>query len=1131
MITKRKFLFIIALFVAYVSVVAQFSTNRTTQTVVADALAQLPAENAKLYNQTMKSLIDTGEDGLLTLIHMMDASGQKSNEAPEYAISAWTNYIANHPAKSKEAAKIFGKALELPLDKTIKQFLIRQLELIGNDDNVPVLSKFLTDDYLISSAAQALVNIKTQASADALLTTLKAAKTDIAKEVLTYSVGQTSNSDAEDAVLEVLASSNSKDVVNACYAALGQIGSVKSLTVLKSAAASTNYTVSVNKATNAYVNLLQNLSSSNPKEVKKEAEALLKSTTKNNIYHVRIAALEILMSNSDVNKFNLLKKTLKDSDPAYLAKGLEFYKPYIDAKAEKQVAKSVKTTKTDQLRQMLIYWLGDVKSDVAAPVISKYLKAENKDLQKSAIRSLACLSPSISVQPLLGLLKETNAVTLTNAYQYIAGIDTDFSNDIIAGYAGFSNEGKIKALDLLALRKYTNAYELVSEQILVSENVDVKKRAAISLKNVVKEENVDQLYTLLENDANPYKSELQDAIAASISTKNKAEQFSIIQDRMKGSVKSHLYYANLAKIGSAQALNIILDGYKKSGAHSAAAFEALLSMSDFAAIHPLLEIVRDSKNANDISKAVSALIKIVSSSNQTGVVKANYLQELLLFSQSINQKRNIINHLGNTNSFQALLALEPYLDDKDLKESACQAGMKIALNNPEHYSDATVRILKKIDEVLDNPDATYQRQAIEKYFNENVDVNGYVSIFNGKDLTGWKGLVANPIKRAQMSAKELNEAQEKADKDAYESWVVQDGIIFFTGKGQNLCTEKQYGDFEMWVDWKLLHGKEPDAGIYLRGTPQVQIWDTARVKVGAQVGSGGLYNNQKHMSKPLKVADQKVGEWNTFYIKMIGDRVTVYLNGELVTDNIILENFWDRKQAIFPVEQIELQAHGSEVMYRNIYVKEIARPEPFVLSKQEEKEGFKILFDGTNIHEWTGNTTDYIAENGELVYYPSKLRADARNLYTKEEYGDFVFRFEFQLTPAANNGLGIRTPMEGDAAYVGMELQILDDDAPIYSQLDDYQYHGSVYGIIPAKRGALKPLGEWNYQEVVAKGDHIKITLNGQIIVDGNIREATKNGIPDGKEHPGLFNKKGYICFLGHGSLVKFRNIRVNRLD
>jgi len=134
------------------------------------------------------------------------------------------------------------------------------------------------------------------------------------------------------------------------------------------------------------------------------------------------------------------------------------------------------------------------------------------------------------------------------------------------------------------------------------------------------------------------------------------------------------------------------------------------------------------------------------------------------------------------------------------------------------------------------------------------------------------------------------------------------------------------------------------------------------------------------------------------------------------------------------------------------------------------------------------------------------------------------------LTPAANNGLGIRTPMEGDAAYVGMELQILDSEHPVYANITQYQHHGSVYGIIPAKRGYLKPVGEWNYQEVIADGDNIKITLNGEVILNGNIREAVKDGTPDKREHPGLFNKTGHIGFLGHGSVVKFRNIRVKEL-
>ena len=166
-------------------------------------------------------------------------------------------------------------------------------------------------------------------------------------------------------------------------------------------------------------------------------------------------------------------------------------------------------------------------------------------------------------------------------------------------------------------------------------------------------------------------------------------------------------------------------------------------------------------------------------------------------------------------------------------------------------------------------------------------------------------------------------------------------------------------------------------------------------------------------------------------------------------------------------------------------------------------------------------------EDGTIVIRPTK---SGGNLYTEKEYADFIFRFEFKLTAGANNGLGIRTPMQGDAAYVGYELQILDNTAEVYAKLQPYQYHGSVYGIIPAKRGYLKPVGEWNSQEVYLKGDDIRITLNGTVILEGNLKEASKDGTADGKDHPGLQRSSGHIGFLGHGSLLWFRNIRIKEL-
>ncbi len=195
----------------------------------------------------------------------------------------------------------------------------------------------------------------------------------------------------------------------------------------------------------------------------------------------------------------------------------------------------------------------------------------------------------------------------------------------------------------------------------------------------------------------------------------------------------------------------------------------------------------------------------------------------------------------------------------------------------------------------------------------------------------------------------------------------------------------------------------------------------------------------------------------------------------------------------------------------------------------KEDTGFKELFNGKNLDGWVGNKDSYKAIDGMIVVDPNG-GGNGGNLFTVDQYSDFILKFEFQLTPGGNNGLGIHAPLEGDAAYMGKELQILDNTADKYAELQPYQYHGSVYGIIPAKRGYLNPVGEWNKQEVIVKGSKIKIILNGSTIVDGDFLEASKNGTMDNKEHPGLERTSGHIGFLGHGDVVRFRNIRLKDL-
>jgi hypothetical protein len=211
---------------------------------------------------------------------------------------------------------------------------------------------------------------------------------------------------------------------------------------------------------------------------------------------------------------------------------------------------------------------------------------------------------------------------------------------------------------------------------------------------------------------------------------------------------------------------------------------------------------------------------------------------------------------------------------------------------------------------------------------DNTPPEGFTALFNGKDLTGWKGLVANPKERAKMSPEKLADAQAKADQIMRDHWKVVDGVLVFDGDktGQSLCSAKDYGDFEMLVDWKIEAGG--DSGIYVRGTPQVQIWDPQHErdhKHGSDKGSGALWNNQQHERFPKLAADKPTGQWNTFRIRMVGEKVSVWLNGQLVTDNVPMENYWERDKPIYPTGAIELQSHNSPLSFKNIYVKELLK--------------------------------------------------------------------------------------------------------------------------------------------------------------------------------------------------------------
>ncbi len=413
---------------------------------------------------------------------------------------------------------------------------------------------------------------------------------------------------------------------------------------------------------------------------------------------------------------------------------------------------------------------------------------------------------------------------------------------------------------------------------------------------------------------------------------------------------------------------------------------------------------------------------------------------------------------------------------------------------------------------------------------DNTPPSGFTALFNGKDFAGFHGVgTEDPRKIQALSDEERTKKFADSQADLMEHWKVDNGELVNDGKGLYVTTDKDYADYELHIEWKLIpHG---DSGVYLKGTPQVQIWDYTDAeyiqKFKANMGSGGLWNNSAGSSAkdPLVLADKPIGQWNKLRILQAGARTTIYLNDKLVVDRGILENYFDKnKTPLVYKGPIQLQTHGNEVRWKNLYLRELSAEEAAKVALGPD-EGFTSLFNGKDLDGWAGAVENYEVVDGAIRCKEGKGGV----LHTKGEYGDFVARVEFKLPAGGNNGLAIRYPGTGDTAYVGMcELQILDTEHPKYAKLDPRQAHGSAYGMAAAHRGYHRPVGEWNFQEVTVKGSTIKVELNGSVILDTDLSKITE--YMANSPHPGKDRTTGSFGFAGHSDPVEFRNVRIKAL-
>jgi len=409
---------------------------------------------------------------------------------------------------------------------------------------------------------------------------------------------------------------------------------------------------------------------------------------------------------------------------------------------------------------------------------------------------------------------------------------------------------------------------------------------------------------------------------------------------------------------------------------------------------------------------------------------------------------------------------------------------------------------------------------------------GFRPLFNGKDLTGWHGMPTyDPAQLAGLPENERNELLQSWNADILLHWKVENGVIINDGHGAYLTTDESFNDYEFLVDYQ--QSPKADSGIYLKNTPQVQIWDLSEEGGGLPVSldkaSGGLWNNSPGSpgKDPLVIADKPVGEWNRMRIRQLGDRTSVWLNDQLVVDHAILENYFDRSRPLAKAGEIQLQTHGAEMHWKNLFIRQIPVEEANQILAEKSGEGFERIFNGKDLNGWKGIVDSYDIVDGALV----AKKGINGVLYREEEYTDFAVRLEFKLAPKGNNGLAIRFSGEGIPAFDGglCEVQMLDSEHPDFHWIDPRQAHGSIYGKIPAARGYLRETGEWNFQEVTVKGSVITVELNGVIINKGDVSQVTE--FMAGHDHIGKDRTSGYFGFVGHDDPVSLRNIEIKRLQ
>ena len=1091
---------------------AQDARQRTAETIVADALAQLPAQTPKAFDSLMQELAATGADGIRMMAAMLVPAAEGKNAPVEYAINWVVSYVtaAGREELAREIRAGLTDAVAASTDKPNQAFLLSQLQLCATAAEAPVFVKYAADEYLADYAVRGLIS--TPGTDGEILALIDASPAPDA--LLAYAAAEKRLAAAEPALLKWAADPKTgTPTKEAVYNALAKCGTAASIAPLAAAAKADGYAFTKTDATGAYVALLARLAAAGNSKAVAAAKALRKTGMPQN---VRAAGLGIVLGTDAKKQTPELLAALKDADREYRCAALDFAGDFADDALYAAVVKKMPSL-SDAAKTDVVSWLGARHAASQANAVIAAISSADEELALAAIRAAGKIGGQEALNALVAQLGGAHAKEASAA---LAAFNGKPNAAFVAALDG-TPATQANALKLVAMRRITTAADKVFA-LLESPDAAVRAAAYDALAGVASPKDFERLCDLLNKAQEADVKALQAGLKNALARETPAAQYEKTMARIASAPAKARYYPLLAQAASKEAIDALLAADDRE-----AAFAALLTVENPAMVDVLYDLAR--RNPAWTDAALARYTEFVTASADTGVRKYQLYRRALELNPSAKVQNKLLKALAKTPEFPVLVLAVKYLDNPATAETAALAVKTAAAKNPDMGGEIVASALKKAQEVYaelakSDADAGYAVDEIKGLL-AKLPAEGFVPASLAPEA--WKAVAGDPNARRAMKPKALAKAQQEADAAAAGTWNAADGVLTGATGTPTLGSAKEYENFCLIVEWKT----DGEAGLGIRSIPQIAL--------GGR-NAGALTGNMLH-ENTAPAAANRPGEWNTMEVRVVNDRVTVVLNGITTCNNVILENTCNREIPAYTEGQILLVGGTAPVSFREMYVRELPPTPRFELSPEEAAEGFEVLFDGTSMHKWTGNTTNYVPVDGTI--YVTAQYGGSGNLYTKKEYGDFVLRFEFAFDrEGVNNGIGIRTPMGVDAAYHGMEIQVLDHDAPIYKNLREYQQHGSVYGIIPAKRVKFPSLGTWNVEEIRAVGDRITVTVNGEVILDGDIRQACQghNVAPDGgknnpytvdhKNHPGLFNASGHIGLLGHGAGIKFRNIRIKEL-